>query len=134
MSPADGESEEQQLLSDRTGDATSSSLPDTPTLASSTQTPSSPPTPSATSVPRISETPPAVQTPGSAGSSDLATQFLTENSIGSVRDIHNTPRCSIPGGERGSNCFFFFFFFFFFFLYPVRQRLVEECVYTVYRA
>ncbi|KAK1125392.1 hypothetical protein K0M31_005761 [Melipona bicolor] len=101
VSPADGESEEQQLLSDRTGDATSSSLPDTPTLASSTQTPSSPPTPSATSVPRISETPSAVQTPGSAGSSDLATQFLTENSIGSVRDIHNTPRCSIPGGERG---------------------------------
>lgn len=102
MSPADGESEEQQLLSDRTGEATSSSLPDTPTLASSTQTPSSPPTPSAASVPRISETPSAVQTPGSAGSSDLSTQFLTENTMGSVRDIHNSPRCSIPGAERGS--------------------------------
>ncbi|XP_043587334.1 anoctamin-8-like isoform X6 [Bombus pyrosoma] len=101
VSPADGESEEQQLLSDRTGEATSSSLPDTPTLASSTQTPSSPPTPSAASVPRISETPSAVQTPGSAGSSDLSTQFLTENTTGSVRDIHNSPRCSIPGAERG---------------------------------
>ncbi|XP_033175254.1 anoctamin-8 isoform X2 [Bombus impatiens] len=100
VSPADGESEEQQLLSDRTGEATSSSLPDTPTLASSTQTPSSPPTPSAASVPRISETPSAVQTPGSAGSSDLSTQFLTENTMGSVRDIHNSPRCSIPGAER----------------------------------
>ncbi|XP_076385497.1 anoctamin 8 white walker isoform X4 [Megachile rotundata] len=98
---ADGESEEQQLLSDRTGDATSSSLPDTPTLASTTQTPSSPPTPSAASVPRISETPSAAQTPGSAGSSDVGTPILTENNMGSVRDLHNSPRCSIPGGERG---------------------------------
>ncbi|XP_043783973.1 anoctamin-8 isoform X3 [Apis laboriosa] len=98
---ADGESEEQQLLSNRTGDATSSSLPDTPTLASSTQTPSSPPTPSAASVPRIAETPSVVQTPGSASSSEFATHFPTENSMGSVRDIHNSPRCSIPGGERG---------------------------------
>ncbi|PBC32858.1 Anoctamin-8 [Apis cerana cerana] len=101
VSPADGESEEQQLLSNRTGDATSSSLPDTPTLASSTQTPSSPPTPSAASVPRIAETPSVVQTPGSASSSEFATHFPTENSMGSVRDIHNSPRCSIPGGERG---------------------------------
>ncbi|CAL7935857.1 unnamed protein product [Xylocopa violacea] len=98
---ADGESEEQQLLSDRTGDATPSSIPDTPTLASTTQTPSSPATPSASSVPRISETPPAVQTPGSAGSSELGSPLLTENIVGSVRDIHNSPRCSIPGGERG---------------------------------
>ncbi|CAK9829083.1 Ano8 [Anthophora retusa] len=98
---ADGESEEQQLLSDRTGDATSSSLPDTPTLGSTTQTPSSPPTPSAASVPRISETPSEAQTPGSAGSSDAGIPFLTENTMGSVRDIHNSPRCSIPGGERG---------------------------------
>lgn len=75
---ADGESEEQQLLSNRTGDATSSSLPDTPTLASSTQTPSSPPTPSAASVPRIAETPSVVQTPGSASSSEFATHFPTE--------------------------------------------------------
>ncbi|CAK9829084.1 Ano8 [Anthophora retusa] len=101
VSPADGESEEQQLLSDRTGDATSSSLPDTPTLGSTTQTPSSPPTPSAASVPRISETPSEAQTPGSAGSSDAGIPFLTENTMGSVRDIHNSPRCSIPGGERG---------------------------------
>ncbi|XP_017753331.1 PREDICTED: anoctamin-8 isoform X7 [Eufriesea mexicana] len=100
VSPADGESEE-QLLSEPSGDATSSSLPDTPTLASSTQTPSSPPTPSAASVPRIAETPSAVQTPGSAGSGDLNTPFLAENNMGSVRDIHNSPRCSIPGGERG---------------------------------
>ncbi|XP_076248814.1 anoctamin 8 white walker isoform X2 [Calliopsis andreniformis] len=98
---ADGESEEQQLLSDRTGDATSSSVPDTPTLASTTHTPSSPPTPSAASVPRIAETPSADQTPGSAGSSELGTPFLTENTMGSIRDIHNSPRCSIPGGERG---------------------------------
>ncbi|CAK9797622.1 Ano8, partial [Anthophora quadrimaculata] len=101
VSPADGESEEQQLLSDRTGDATSSSLPDTPTLGSTTQTPSSPPTPSAASVPRISETPSEAQTPGSASSSDAGIPFLTENTMGSVRDIHNSPRCSIPGGERG---------------------------------
>ncbi|KOC63162.1 Anoctamin-8 [Habropoda laboriosa] len=101
VSPADGESEEQQLLSDRTGDATSSSLPDTPTLGSTTQTPSSPPTPSAASVPRISETPSEAQTPISAGSSDTGIPFLTENNMGSVRDIHNSPRCSIPGGERG---------------------------------
>ncbi|XP_076764027.1 anoctamin 8 white walker isoform X2 [Xylocopa sonorina] len=101
VSPADGESEEQQLLTDRTGDATPSSIPDTPTLASTTQTPSSPATPSASSVPRISETPPAVQTPGSAGSSELGSPLLTENIVGSARDIHNSPRCSIPGGERG---------------------------------
>ncbi|XP_076545995.1 anoctamin 8 white walker isoform X3 [Osmia lignaria lignaria] len=98
---ADGESEEQQLLTDRTGDATTSSLPDTPTLASTTHTPSSPPTPSAASVPRISETPSAAQTPGSAGSSDIGSPFLTDNGMGSVRDLHNSPRCSIPGGERG---------------------------------
>ncbi|XP_076545996.1 anoctamin 8 white walker isoform X4 [Osmia lignaria lignaria] len=97
----DGESEEQQLLTDRTGDATTSSLPDTPTLASTTHTPSSPPTPSAASVPRISETPSAAQTPGSAGSSDIGSPFLTDNGMGSVRDLHNSPRCSIPGGERG---------------------------------
>ncbi|XP_034178236.1 anoctamin 8 white walker isoform X5 [Osmia lignaria lignaria] len=101
VSPADGESEEQQLLTDRTGDATTSSLPDTPTLASTTHTPSSPPTPSAASVPRISETPSAAQTPGSAGSSDIGSPFLTDNGMGSVRDLHNSPRCSIPGGERG---------------------------------
>ncbi|XP_031826677.1 anoctamin 8 white walker isoform X2 [Nomia melanderi] len=100
VSPADGESEE-QLLSDRTGDATSPSLPDTPTLASTTQTPSSPPTPSAASVPRISETPSAAQTPGSATGSDIGTPFLTEINMGSIRDLHNSPRCSIPGGERG---------------------------------
>lgn len=109
MSPADGESEEQQLLSNRTGDATSSSLPDTPALASSTQSPSSPPTPSAASVPRIAETPSVVQTPGSASSSEFATHFPTENSMGSVRDIHNSPRCSIPGGERGSTVFLLLF-------------------------
>lgn len=109
MSPADGESEEQQLISDRTGDAASSSLPETPTLASSAQTPSGPPTPSAGSVPRISETPSGAQTPGSACSSDVGTpSFLTENILGTVRDIHNAPRCSIPGGERGSLVSIFF--------------------------
>ncbi|XP_076678994.1 anoctamin 8 white walker isoform X5 [Andrena cerasifolii] len=97
----DGESEEQQLLSDRTGDATSPSVPDTPTLGSTTQTPSGPPTPSIGSVPRIAETPSADHTPGSASSSDIGTPFLAENNLGSIRDIHNSPRCSIPGGERG---------------------------------
>ncbi|XP_076169596.1 anoctamin 8 white walker isoform X6 [Ptiloglossa arizonensis] len=72
VSPADGETEDPQLLSDCTGDTTTSpSLPDTPTLASTTQTPSGPPTPSLTSVPRISETLSAAQTPGSASSSDI---------------------------------------------------------------
>ncbi|XP_076169593.1 anoctamin 8 white walker isoform X3 [Ptiloglossa arizonensis] len=99
---ADGETEDPQLLSDCTGDTTTSpSLPDTPTLASTTQTPSGPPTPSLTSVPRISETLSAAQTPGSASSSDIGTPFLTENNMGSIRDLHNSPRCSIPGGERG---------------------------------
>ncbi|XP_017885925.1 anoctamin-8-like isoform X2 [Ceratina calcarata] len=99
---ADGESEEQQLLSEGNGDATPSSIPDTPTLASTTQTPSSPPTPSGASVPRISETPSAAQTPVSCASSDLGSPLLTDKSIiGSVRDIHHAPRCSIPGGERG---------------------------------
>ncbi|XP_076169590.1 anoctamin 8 white walker isoform X1 [Ptiloglossa arizonensis] len=102
VSPADGETEDPQLLSDCTGDTTTSpSLPDTPTLASTTQTPSGPPTPSLTSVPRISETLSAAQTPGSASSSDIGTPFLTENNMGSIRDLHNSPRCSIPGGERG---------------------------------
>lgn len=110
VSPADGESEEQQLLSDRTGDATSPSVPDTPTLGSTTQTPSGPPTPSIGSVPRIAETPSADHTPGSASSSDIGTPFLAENNMGSIRDIHNSPRCSIPGGERGSTtCSFFSF-------------------------
>ncbi|KZC04885.1 Anoctamin-8 [Dufourea novaeangliae] len=101
VSPADGESEEQQLLSEQTDDATSPSLPEIPNLASTTQTPSSPPTPSATSVPRISKPSSAAQTPGSVGSSDLVAPFLTENNMGSIRDLHNLPRCSIPGGERG---------------------------------
>ncbi|KAK2578147.1 hypothetical protein KPH14_001345 [Odynerus spinipes] len=99
---ADGESEEQHLLSDRTGDASISSQPDTPTLASTTQTPSRPSTPSAASVPRIAETPLSPETPGSVGSSsEISNPFLSENNVGSTRDIHNTPRCSIPGGEKG---------------------------------
>lgn len=104
MSPADGESEEQQLLSERTGDASMSSQPDTPTLASTTQTPSRPSTPSAASIPRIAETSLTAESPGSIGSSsEISNSFLSENNIGSSRDIHNTPRCSIPGGERGMN-------------------------------
>lgn len=104
MSPADGESEEQHLLSDRTGYATTSSQADTPTLASTTHTPSGPTTPSAASVPRIAETPPTAETPGSGGSSsEINSPFLPEsNSSNVTRDIRNTPRCSIPGGERGS--------------------------------
>ncbi|XP_043670194.1 anoctamin-8 [Vespula pensylvanica] len=102
VSPADGESEEQHLLSERTGDASMSSQPDTPTLASTTQTPSRPSTPSATSIPRIAETSLTAESPGSIGSSsEISNSFLSENNIGSSRDIHNTPRCSIPGGERG---------------------------------
>ncbi|KAM0736413.1 Anoctamin-8 [Formica fusca] len=103
VSPADGESEEQNLLSDRTGYATMSSQADTTTLASTTHTPSGPTTPSAASVPRIAETPPTAETPGSGGSSsETSSPFLPENNSSNVtRDIRNTPRCSIPGGERG---------------------------------
>ncbi|XP_046821754.1 anoctamin-8 isoform X1 [Vespa crabro] len=102
VSPADGESEEPHLLSERTGDASMSSQPDSPTLASTTQTPSRPSTPSAASIPRIAETSLTAESPGSIGSSsEISNSFLSENNIGSNRDIHNTPRCSIPGGERG---------------------------------
>ena len=99
MSPADGESEE-QMLSDRA--AYASSQANTPTLASTTtHTPSGPTTPSAASVPRIAETPPTAGTPGSGGSSSETSPFLPENNSNVTRDIRNTPRCSIPGGERG---------------------------------
>lgn len=105
MSPADGESEEQRLLADCAGYATTSSQADSPTLTSITHTPSDPATPSATSVPRIAETPPTAETPGGSGGSgsEASTPFLPEsNSAATTRDIRNTPRCSIPGGERGS--------------------------------
>ncbi|KYN13438.1 Anoctamin-8 [Trachymyrmex cornetzi] len=99
VSPADGESEE-QMLSDRA--AYASSRADTPTLASTTtHTPSGPTTPSAASVPRIAETPPTAGTPGSGGSSSETSPFLPESNSNVTRDIRNTPRCSIPGGERG---------------------------------
>ncbi|XP_077271289.1 anoctamin 8 white walker isoform X2 [Temnothorax americanus] len=99
---ADGESEEQHLLSDRTGYPTMSSRADTPTLASTAHTPSGPTTPSAASasVPRIAETPPMAGTP-SGGSSSETSPFLPEGNSNVTRDIRNTPRCSIPGGERG---------------------------------
>jgi len=102
VSPADGESEEQRLLSERTGHATSQA--DIPTLASTTtHTPSGPTTPSAASVPRIAETPPMAGTPGSGGSgSETNSPFLPESNPGVTRDIRNSPRCSIPGGEQGS--------------------------------
>jgi hypothetical protein len=99
VSPADGESEEQRLLSERTGHATNQA--DTPTLASTTtHTPSGPTTPSAASVPRIAETPPMAGTPGSG--SETNSPFLPESNPGITRDIRNSPRCSIPGGEQGS--------------------------------
>ncbi|XP_011334900.1 anoctamin-8 isoform X2 [Ooceraea biroi] len=97
---ADGESDEQRLLSERTGYATTSSQADTPTLASTTHTPSGPTTPSAAAVPRIAETPPMAVTPGSGGSSSETSPFLPENNLNVTRDIRNSPRCSIPGGER----------------------------------
>ncbi|RLU27524.1 hypothetical protein DMN91_001328 [Ooceraea biroi] len=100
VSPADGESDEQRLLSERTGYATTSSQADTPTLASTTHTPSGPTTPSAAAVPRIAETPPMAVTPGSGGSSSETSPFLPENNLNVTRDIRNSPRCSIPGGER----------------------------------
>ncbi|XP_025157662.1 anoctamin-8 isoform X3 [Harpegnathos saltator] len=99
---ADGESEEQHLLADRIGYATTSSQVDTPTLASTSHTPSGPTTPSA-SVPRIAETPPTAETPGGSGgsSSETSSPFLPENNPNvTTRDIRNSPRCSIPGGER----------------------------------
>ena len=125
MHPADGESEEDQqneqsatVTSGGTGNlaassspngidtttgTTASSLVGTPILASRAQTPSSPPTPITSTVPRIAETPPLADTPGSLGSvHDGGSPFLTSYNLGSTRDVHNTPRCSIPGGEKGS--------------------------------
>lgn len=106
MSPADGESEEQRLLSERTGYATTSSQADTSILGPIAHTSSGPTTPSATPVPRIAETPPMAETPGSGGSSSETSPFLPENNPNVTRDIHNSPRCSIPGGERGSILYF----------------------------
>ena len=102
MSPADGECEEEiEIGGEKTERLAVSSRPETPTLGSTAHTPSNPPTPSAASIPRIAETPPPV-TPGSAGSgSGASSPFLSDNNLGSSRDLHNLPRCSIPGGERG---------------------------------
>ncbi|XP_014486482.1 PREDICTED: anoctamin-8 isoform X3 [Dinoponera quadriceps] len=98
---ADGENEEQHLLTDRTGYATTSQA-EPATLASTTHTPSGPTTPSAASVPRIAETPPTAESPGGSGgsSSETSSPFLPEGNSNTTRDIRNSPRCSIPGGER----------------------------------
>lgn len=103
MSTADGEKDEQHLVPDRIGYATTSSQADNPILASTTRTPSGPTTPNAASVPRIAETLPTATTPGSAGSSSgTSSPFLPDNNLSLSRDIRNSPRCSIPGGERGA--------------------------------
>ncbi|XP_034940351.1 anoctamin-8 isoform X2 [Chelonus insularis] len=72
-----------------------------PSSSSVTHTPSSPPTPGI-SMPKIVGTPPpTLETPGSAGStSDTGSPFPNSSTTGS-REAHNSPRCSIPGGERG---------------------------------
>ncbi|XP_012276230.1 anoctamin-8 isoform X2 [Orussus abietinus] len=104
VSPADGEAEGQTLRPEETSQASGdvASHPGTPVTASRAQTPSSPPTPgAATSVPRIAETPPPLETPGSPGS-ETGSPFFEENNLGSSnRDLRNSPRASIPGGERG---------------------------------
>ncbi|XP_011313499.1 anoctamin-8 isoform X2 [Fopius arisanus] len=97
VSTADGESDEGISVLEKTSTGTDTQE----TLASSTgHTPSSPPTPAAYGqVPRIAETPPQLETPGSVAS-DGSSTFLPGYTIGN-RESHNTPRCSIPGGEKG---------------------------------
>ncbi|XP_011313504.1 anoctamin-8 isoform X3 [Fopius arisanus] len=96
VSTADGESDEGISVLEKTSTGTDTQE----TLASSTgHTPSSPPTPAAYGqVPRIAETPPQLETPGSVAS-DGSSTFLPGYTIGN-RESHNTPRCSIPGGEK----------------------------------
>ena len=102
MSPADGECEEEIIIGSKIREKMSTpNQPETPTLASNAQTPSNPPTPSTAFIPRIADTPPPV-TPGSVGSgSEASSTFLSDQNLGSNRDVHNSPRCSIPGGEKG---------------------------------
>lgn len=116
VSAADGEEDEEgtSLLEKNSLQSTASNGELTDTVASSAvHTPTSPPTPGFANVPRIAETPPQLETPGSVGSgSDTSSPFLPSYTITGVRDTHNTPRCSIPGGERGkfllyAACFFF---------------------------
>ncbi|KAK0174148.1 hypothetical protein PV328_007257 [Microctonus aethiopoides] len=92
VSPADGESDsEVNIALDKNGHI--------PASSAATHTPNCPPTPGVGSVPKIAETPPPPETPGSIGStSDAGSPFMANYSIGSV---HTTPRCSIPGGEKG---------------------------------
>ncbi|XP_063988915.1 anoctamin-8 isoform X4 [Diachasmimorpha longicaudata] len=94
---AGGESDEGISALEKTIN-TMNDAPDAPT-SSTGHTPSSPPTPAAYGqVPRIAETPPQLETPGSV-TSDGSSTFLPGYTVGS-RDSHNTPRCSIPGGEK----------------------------------
>ncbi|XP_074094463.1 anoctamin 8 white walker isoform X2 [Cotesia typhae] len=70
--------------------------------SSAIHTPSNPPTPGVSAMPKIAATPPALETPGSVGSaSDSGSLFSTSYNANTTRESHNTPRCSIPGGERG---------------------------------
>ncbi|XP_046621598.1 anoctamin-8 isoform X5 [Neodiprion virginianus] len=99
VSPADGEEEQESVASRNDDESVTSSQPGTPGLVSTAQTPSNPPTPSAATVPRIAETPPPLETPGTPGSGDRSP--LGSGNNGSInREVHNTPRASIPGGER----------------------------------
>ncbi|KAK0169080.1 hypothetical protein PV327_002826 [Microctonus hyperodae] len=102
VSPADGESDnEVNITLDKNGQTSSTNRLDSSDIPASltAHTPSCPPTPGVGSVPKIAETPPPPETPGSIGStSDAGSPFMANYSIGSV---HTTPRCSIPGGEKG---------------------------------
>ncbi|XP_015598083.1 anoctamin-8 isoform X2 [Cephus cinctus] len=104
VSAADGEQsvEQENLHSERTvNSSVSSSQPTTPNL-SNPPTPSPTPTSTITSmIPRIAETPPPAESPGAGSGSESSTPILSDHGLGGTRDLHNTPRASIPGGERG---------------------------------
>lgn len=101
VSPADGEEEQESFDSRNDDDSVASSQPGTPGPGSIVHTPSNPPTPSATLVPRIAETPPPLDTPGTPGSGGDRSPLGGGSNGNAHRDAHNTPRASIPGGERG---------------------------------
>ncbi|XP_057333098.1 anoctamin-8 isoform X3 [Microplitis mediator] len=105
---ADGESDAEATLisqagshSEKNGASQEGTPADTGT-SSAIHTPSSPPTPGVSAMPKIAATPPALETPGSVGStSDSGSIFSASFNASTTRESHNTPRCSIPGGERG---------------------------------
>lgn len=93
VSTSDDQSKESLVTSENTMEE----LPAKSSTVSSSvaHTPSNPQTPAGIERKTLSQ----VGTPGSV-SGDSASPF-SPSYPGSTRDIHNTPRCSIPGGERG---------------------------------